>query len=62
MGLKLPMTEFVKKFTWLYFPDSAVPFYRVTILSRYGEVTPDSSKYWSVMCECARDIEDPVSF
>uniref|UniRef100_A0A914RF98 Flavin-containing monooxygenase n=1 Tax=Parascaris equorum TaxID=6256 RepID=A0A914RF98_PAREQ len=50
VGLKLPMTEFIKKITWLYFPDSAVPFYRVTILSRY------------VMCECARDIEDQVSF
>uniref|UniRef100_A0A915B8U6 Amine oxidase domain-containing protein n=1 Tax=Parascaris univalens TaxID=6257 RepID=A0A915B8U6_PARUN len=61
VGLKLPMTEFIKKITWLYFPDSAVPFYRVTILSRYGEVTPDSSSYWSVMCECARDIEDQTN-
>ncbi|VDK20525.1 unnamed protein product [Anisakis simplex] len=55
------MTEFVQKFTWLYFPDPAVPFYRVTIFSRYGEVTPDSSKYWSVMCECARNIDDKIT-
>ncbi|VDN33693.1 unnamed protein product [Cylicostephanus goldi] len=61
VGLEKPMTEFVEKFTWLYFPDPNVPFFRVTILSRYGEVTPDSNKYWSVMCECARPIDDPVS-
>ncbi|VDM37892.1 unnamed protein product [Toxocara canis] len=61
IGLEKPMTEFVKQFTWLYFPDPTIPFYRVTILSRYGEVTPDSSKYWSVMCECARNIDDKTS-
>uniref|UniRef100_A0A7E4VKQ5 Amino_oxidase domain-containing protein n=1 Tax=Panagrellus redivivus TaxID=6233 RepID=A0A7E4VKQ5_PANRE len=61
IGLELPMPEFTEKFTWLYFPDPAVPFYRVTFLSRYGEVTPDSSKYWSVMCECARPSDDPIT-
>ncbi|KAK6017774.1 hypothetical protein OSTOST_16698 [Ostertagia ostertagi] len=55
------MTEFLEKFTWLYFPDPNVPFFRVTILSRYGEVTPDGSKFWSLMCECARPIDDPVT-
>ncbi|CAI4227173.1 unnamed protein product [Auanema sp. JU1783] len=58
IGLKKPMTEFLENFTWLYFPDKNVPFFRVTILSRYGEVTPDGDKYWSVMCECARPIDD----
>uniref|UniRef100_A0AC35FUT6 Amine oxidase domain-containing protein n=1 Tax=Panagrolaimus sp. PS1159 TaxID=55785 RepID=A0AC35FUT6_9BILA len=61
VGLELPMPEFCEKFTWLYFPDPAVPFYRVTFLSRYGEVTPDNTKYWSVMCECARPSDDSVS-
>uniref|UniRef100_A0AC34PUL5 Amine oxidase domain-containing protein n=1 Tax=Panagrolaimus sp. JU765 TaxID=591449 RepID=A0AC34PUL5_9BILA len=61
VGLELPMPEFCENFTWLYFPDPNVPFYRVTFLSRYGEVTPDSSKYWSVMCECARPSDDPIS-
>ncbi|TMS37940.1 hypothetical protein L596_004772 [Steinernema carpocapsae] len=61
VGLELPVTKFCEPFTWLYFPDPAVPFYRVTFLSRYGEVTPDSSKYWSVMCECARKEADPVT-
>jgi hypothetical protein len=34
VGLRLPMTDFCKDFTWLYFPDPAVPFYRVTMFSR----------------------------
>ena len=55
------MPEFCEKFTWLYFPDPEVPFYRVTFLSRYGEVTPDSNKYWSVMCECARPSDDSIT-
>ncbi|KAI6206814.1 hypothetical protein M3Y94_00956800 [Aphelenchoides besseyi] len=61
VGLKLPMPESMKPYTWLYFPDPNVPFYRVTFLSRYGEVTPDSSKYWSVMCECARTPDDTIT-
>jgi protoporphyrinogen oxidase len=60
VGLKLPMPENMDAFTWLYFPDPNVPFYRVTYLSRYGEVTPDNTKYWSVMCECARRPDDTV--
>jgi len=61
VGLELPMTDFCQEYTWLYFPDPNVPFYRVTFLSRYGEVTPDSGKYWSVMCECARPVDDPIT-
>uniref|UniRef100_A0A915E3I9 Uncharacterized protein n=1 Tax=Ditylenchus dipsaci TaxID=166011 RepID=A0A915E3I9_9BILA len=55
VGLKLPMPEFCKTFTWLYFPDqSHLPV-------RYGEVTPDNQQYWSVMCECAKPSDDQVS-
>uniref|UniRef100_A0A914XK65 Amine oxidase domain-containing protein n=1 Tax=Plectus sambesii TaxID=2011161 RepID=A0A914XK65_9BILA len=61
IGLKLPKPEWTDSFTWLYFPDSAVPFYRVTFFSTYGEVTPDSNQYWSVMCESARKVDDPVT-
>uniref|UniRef100_A0AC35GAR3 Amine oxidase domain-containing protein n=1 Tax=Panagrolaimus sp. PS1159 TaxID=55785 RepID=A0AC35GAR3_9BILA len=61
VGLKLPMTEFCETITWLYFPDPAVPFYRISFHSRYGEVTPDNTKYWSVMCECAREADDPIT-
>lgn len=60
VGLKQPMTSFLQQFTWLYFPDPPVPFFRVTIFSKYGEVTPDNNKFWSLMCECARPIDDEV--
>ncbi|EFO21728.2 amine oxidase [Loa loa] len=58
IGLIKPMNHNAERFTWLYFPENTVPFYRVTFLSRYGEMTPDNDKYWSVLCECARDIND----
>lgn len=52
------MSHVAEQFTWLYFPENTVPFYRVTFLSRYGEMTPDNNKYWSVLCECAYAIND----
>lgn len=52
------MNDIAKQFTWLYFPENTVPFYRITFLSRYGEMTPDNDKYWSILCECARTISD----
>ncbi|VDK29811.1 unnamed protein product [Gongylonema pulchrum] len=58
VGLKKPVNPYIEQYTWLYFPEKSVPFYRLTFLSQYGEMTPDSSKYWSVMCECARARDD----
>uniref|UniRef100_A0AAF5PTF5 Amine oxidase domain-containing protein n=2 Tax=Wuchereria bancrofti TaxID=6293 RepID=A0AAF5PTF5_WUCBA len=58
VGLIKPMNRVAEQFTWLYFPENTVPFYRVTFLSRYGEMTPDNDKYWSILCECAYDIND----
>ncbi|VDM45915.1 unnamed protein product, partial [Toxocara canis] len=61
VGLKKPLTDFLENLTWLYIPDLDVPFYRVTILSNFGDFTPDSSKYWSLLCECGRKVDDPVT-
>ncbi|KAH7662617.1 amine oxidase [Aphelenchoides avenae] len=55
------MPEHLKQYSWLYFASDDVPFYRATMFSRYGEVTPDNSKYWSVLCECARPHTDKIS-
>ncbi|VDO50987.1 unnamed protein product, partial [Onchocerca flexuosa] len=58
IGLIKPINCIAERFTWLYFPESTVPFYRVTFLSRYGEMTPNDEKYWSILCECAYAIDD----
>ncbi|VDM95168.1 unnamed protein product, partial [Onchocerca ochengi] len=58
IGLIKPMNCIAERFTWLYFPENTVPFYRVTFLSRYGKMTPDDEKYWSILCECAYAIND----
>lgn len=58
IGLRKPMNHIAQRFTWLYFPEETVPFYRITFLSRYGEMTPNNDEYWSVLCECSRDSND----
>ncbi|XP_022086117.1 uncharacterized protein LOC110976816 [Acanthaster planci] len=38
--------------SWVYFPDSDSPFYRVTMFSNFSDDhVPKSGKYWSLMCE-----------
>lgn len=38
--------------SWMYFPESNCPFYRVTYLSNYSPyMTPDKENYYSLLCE-----------
>lgn len=38
--------------SWMYFPESNCPFYRVTYLSNYSPyMTPDKDNYYSLLCE-----------
>ena len=40
--------------SWIYFPDSDSPFYRVTVFSNYSnDHVPHPGKQWSLMCEAA---------
>lgn len=40
--------------SWMYFPDSDSPFYRVTVFSNYSDDhVPKPGVYWSLMCEVA---------
>ena len=40
--------------SWIYFPDSDSPFYRVTVFSSYSEHhVPNPGSQWSLMCEAA---------
>jgi len=41
-----------RNWSWMYFPESDTPFYRVTYLSNYSpKMTPDPTRYYSCMCE-----------
>ena len=38
--------------SWMYFPESNCPFYRVTYLSNYSPyMTPDNATHYSLLCE-----------
>jgi len=38
--------------SWMYFPESNCPFYRVTYLSNYSpHMTPDNATHYSLLCE-----------
>ncbi|XP_038078486.1 uncharacterized protein LOC119745892 [Patiria miniata] len=44
--------------SWMYFPDSDSPFYRVTVFSNYSDDhVPKAGAYWSLMCEAAEPKE-----
>ena len=47
--------------SWIYFPDSDSPFYRITVFSNYADDNvPTPGLVWSLMCEAAepKHVED----
>jgi len=49
VGLKQPCPSTK---SWMYFPESNCPFYRVTYLSNYSPyMTPDKDTHYSLLCE-----------
>lgn len=47
--------------SWMYFPESNCPFYRVTYLSNYSPfMTPDKDRYYSLLCETSVSAHKPV--
>src|SRR5262245_12081055 len=47
--------------SWMYFPESNCPFYRVTYLSNYSpHMTPDKDRYYSLLCETSTSPSKPV--
>ena len=54
IGLRGQPPDYLANKSWIYFPDSDSPFYRVTILSNYADdMVPVAGKFWSLMCETA---------
>ncbi len=59
IGLKRPCPS---KKSWMYFPESNCPFYRVTYLSNYSpHMTPDKDQYYSLLCETSTSSHKPVN-
>jgi len=47
---------------WMYFPESRVPFYRVTHFSHYSpHNVPDARSDWSLMAEVSESPDKPVN-
>jgi protoporphyrinogen oxidase len=58
LGIKRPCPS---KKSWMYFPESNCPFYRVTYLSNYSpNMTPDKDRYYSLLCETSTSPHKPV--
>ncbi len=46
---------------WIYFPEAACSFHRVTLFSRYSpNNVPDAGRYWSLMAEISESEFKPV--
>ncbi|GAB5496519.1 MAG: FAD-dependent oxidoreductase [Phycisphaerales bacterium] len=46
--------------SWMYFPESNCPFYRVTYLSNYSpNMTPDKDTHYSLLCETSFSPDKP---
>ncbi len=47
--------------SWMYYPESNCPFYRVTYLSNYSPyMTPDAKTHYSLLCETSYSEFKPV--
>ena len=54
IGLSGHPPDYLANKSWIYFPDSDSPFYRVTVLSNYADdMVPNPETQWSLMCEVA---------
>ncbi len=54
LGLKGQPPHILANKSWVYFPDSDSPFYRVTVFSNYADDNvPSPGDTWSLMCEVA---------
>ena len=62
VGLSGQPPEMLLNKSWMYFPDSDSPFYRITVFSSYSDDhVPKPGKQWSLMCETAepKDNSNP---
>jgi protoporphyrinogen oxidase len=52
----------LQKKCWMYFPESHIPPYRVTVFSNYSpNNVPEPDKQWSLLCEVSESPDKPVN-
>ncbi|XP_038065214.1 uncharacterized protein LOC119735552 [Patiria miniata] len=57
LGLTGQLPKTLADKSWVYFPDSDSPFYRMTMFSNYSDdLVPKAGAYWSLMCEIAEPM------
>jgi protoporphyrinogen oxidase len=61
LGIEGDVPDALAPMRWLYFPDPAVPFHRVTVLSNYSPgMVPDGARAWSLLCEVSESPTRPL--
>ncbi|HEX6489163.1 MAG TPA: FAD-dependent oxidoreductase [Candidatus Dormibacteraeota bacterium] len=60
IGLEGAPPDAIAAATWMYFPDPALPFYRVTAFSNYSPNNVPAPGAWSLMAEVAESRYAPV--
>ncbi|HSM52468.1 MAG TPA: NAD(P)-binding protein [Thermoanaerobaculia bacterium] len=62
VGLRGPRPDALDGVGWLYFPDAASPYYRVTVFSNYSpHHVPPGDGHWSLMAEVCESPHRPVA-
>jgi protoporphyrinogen oxidase len=62
VGLRGDMPATLQDKCWMYFPEAASPYYRVTVFSRYSPFNvPAGGGYWSLMAEICETPSRPVA-
>jgi protoporphyrinogen oxidase len=53
--------EALRHKTWMYFPESRSPYYRVTVFSNYSpQLVPDEPEAWSLLLEVCESPHHPI--
>lgn len=60
IGLRGAMPEVLKDKYWIYVPDPAAPYFRVTLISNFSRNNAPPGDHWSLMCECSAEPDAVV--
>ncbi len=53
IGIRGTMPALLRDKYWIYVPDPAAPYFRVTVISNFSRANAPDGPHWSIMCECS---------